>query len=127
MKWCDADIDDHNVGELSKKCGHCQALRFAAESASMCCRAGQVILPQLQQPPEPLWSLLSGADTSSRHFRQHIRQYNCAFNMASSTAKVEKQFPDGVQAFRINGVVYLSESIFSSGMNLALQQKAFVF
>ena len=72
----------------------------------MCCMSGGVVLPSLEQPPEPLWGLLSGTDARSRAFRQGIRLYNSAFNMASSTAKVERRFPSGVQAFRINGVVH---------------------
>ena len=68
--------------------------------------SGAVDLPALEQPPEPLWGLLAGTDARSRAFRQGIRLYNSAFNMASSTAKVERRFPDGVQAFRINGVVH---------------------
>ena len=68
--------------------------------------SGAVDLPPLEQPPQPLWDLLTGTDAPSRAFRQGIRQYNSAFNMASSTAKVERRFPSGVQAFRINGVVH---------------------
>ena len=68
--------------------------------------SGAVDLPTLEQPPEPLWGLITGTDARSREFRQGIRQYNSAFNMASSTAKVERRFPTGVQAFRINGVVH---------------------
>ena len=81
-------------------------LRFEAEPKGMCCMSGGVVLPSLEQPPEPLCGLLMGTDARSRGFRQGIRLYNSAFNMASSTAKVERRFPSGVQAFRINGVVH---------------------
>ena len=108
------DVDDHNLGPLEANCPHCHALKFKEEDPSMCCMNGKVVLPPLQQPPEPLWSLLSNRDPSSRQFRQRIRQYNSAFNMASSSAKVERWFPDGVQAFRINGVVHQPASAFDA-------------
>jgi hypothetical protein len=103
-----ADIVEHDVGPMTVVCGECNALRFKEEPKGMCCMSGAVVLPELQQPPEPLWGLLMATDAPSRAFRQGIRLYNSAFNMASSTAKVERRFPHGVQAFRINGVVHRS-------------------
>ncbi len=72
----------------------------------MCCAKGKVVLPEPVQPPEYMWRLLTHENPTTRHFRHRIRIYNPAFNMASSTAKVERAFSDGVQAFRINGVVH---------------------
>ena len=53
------------------------------ESGSLCCCNGRVKLDPLGTPPEPLKTLYLGETTSSKHFLQHIRKYNCAFSMTS--------------------------------------------
>lgn len=87
-------------------CPHCAARKWPDETEGMCCRKGAVVLPPLEQPPPELLALLVGADHDAREFRVNIRRYNATFQMASSTAKVERVFPDGVQSFRINGTVF---------------------
>jgi hypothetical protein len=88
----------------------------------MCCRTGAVVLPPLEVPPPELLALLVGNDRDARDFRVNIRRYNATFQMASSTAKVERAFPDGVQSFRINGTVYHQWAHFCFGplVNLRL-------
>ena len=63
------------------------------------------------------WSILpmTSDDAESRHFRINIPKYNASFNMASSSAKVAKQFTSGVQPFRINGVPHQSAWQFVYG------------
>jgi hypothetical protein len=66
------------------------------------------LLPPYQQPPQPLLNLLSSHSTSlSRHFWDHIRQYNSMFAMTSMGAKVIDSVNDGhgPYVFKISGQV----------------------
>jgi hypothetical protein len=58
-------IEDHDVGLLLPTCPRCHALKFKDEDPSMCCMMGKVVLPPLEQPPEPLWTLLTKRDEAS--------------------------------------------------------------
>jgi hypothetical protein len=54
------------------------------------------LLPPYQQLPQPLLSLLTSHSTPvSRHFFDHIRQYNLMFAMNSMRAKVIDSTNDG--------------------------------
>jgi hypothetical protein len=50
---------------------------------SHCCHRGKVILAPLPSPPLPIRSLLADQTAQARHFRRHIRQYNCSFAFTS--------------------------------------------
>jgi hypothetical protein len=66
------------------------------------------LIPPYQQPPQPLLSLLTSHSTPiSRHFFDHIRQYNSIFAMTSMGAKVIKSINDGhgPYVFKISGHV----------------------
>ena len=65
----------------------------------MCCHKGKVHLP-LPDPPPPLSELWS-----DRHFCDHARPYNCAMQMASSTAQEAQAAAHGVNQYRIQGAV----------------------
>jgi hypothetical protein len=64
------------------------------------------LLPPYQQSPQPLLSLLTSPHVS-RHFFDHIRQYNSMFTMTSMGAKVIESVNDGhgPYVFKISGHV----------------------
>ena len=64
-------------------------MRWPAEYiiSETCCSKGTVRLDAIQDPPEPLRALLTGTHSKSSHFKKHHQEYNCAFQMASSTAQ----------------------------------------
>ncbi|GBM79767.1 hypothetical protein AVEN_229694-1 [Araneus ventricosus] len=72
----------------------------------MCCSNGRVKLPSLDQPPEPLYSLISGVTLESTHFLQNIRKYNACFKMSSfgTTAVVREE--GFMPTFKIQGQIY---------------------
>lgn len=65
---------------------HCKTLTFKDEAPVMCCLNGKVKLPELNAPPEPLFSLVAGTTTQSKHFLNNIRNYNTCFQMTSFSA-----------------------------------------
>lgn len=71
------------IGAMNNVCRFCNALKFGSETPGMCCAAGKVRLPELQYPPEPLASLISGTTPESRHFLDNIQMYNSCFQMTS--------------------------------------------
>lgn len=56
------------IGDMDKECNHCHALKFKNETVGMFCASGKVVLPQLNPPPEPLQSLMSGESAQSKLF-----------------------------------------------------------
>lgn len=70
-----------------------------------CCRSGNVLIPYLGAPPAELRNLLTGDDEHSRHFREHIRQYNNAFAFTSLGVKVDESVVrgPGPYSFKIQG------------------------
>lgn len=80
------DYSLHNVvriGNMSKVCPHCNALKFNNETPGLCCANGKVRLAALNCPPEPLRSLLLGTHNYSNHFLNKIHAYNSCFQMTS--------------------------------------------
>ena len=53
----------------------------------MCCAGGKVILPDIEEPPQTINSLLTCDRTYSTHFLNNIRKYNTLFQMTSFGAK----------------------------------------
>ncbi len=114
----------HYLGPADEVCPHCGAKMWRQESTSkqngarvfsMCCSKGKVILPHLDPPPEPLWSLLNPPEDStrahlvnSRHVRKHLRFYNNALAMASSTLSIDPLLvrSRGPCQLRVNGDIY---------------------
>ncbi|XP_076256063.1 uncharacterized protein LOC143193623 [Rhynchophorus ferrugineus] len=86
-------------------CSHCKALKYKNEANGLCCANGKVKLIQLDPPPEPLYSLVSGIGTDSIHFLTHIQQYNNCFQMTSfgATNAVRENF---MPTFKIQGQIY---------------------
>jgi hypothetical protein len=91
-------------GRMDAVCHVCGAKHWCAERVegtiasptfSHCCHGGKVILPPIPQAPSPLRELLEDQSSTARHFRQHIRQYNCAFAFTSFRANNEDVNLDG--------------------------------
>lgn len=93
------------IGPMNVCCNYCKALRWKDESKAICCSSGKVRLNSIQQPPEPLKSLLCGEHDQSQHFLNNIRHYNSAFQMTSFGAK-EIHEGNYMPTFKIQGQVY---------------------
>ena len=61
----------------------------------MCCFRGKVSLPQPQEPPEPLNSLLMADTSRAQAFERKSRGYNAAFQMATNGLTVDERFSNG--------------------------------
>ncbi|GBM43649.1 hypothetical protein AVEN_225173-1 [Araneus ventricosus] len=68
------------VESRNKVCTNCTALKFKNEAPGMSCLNGKVKLPSLKAPLEPLFSLVAGTTTQSKHFLNNIRNYNTCFS-----------------------------------------------
>jgi hypothetical protein len=103
----------------SCSCTHCGAIFWYEERLrrdrqtqnpkyNLCCKGGRILLPPYQQPPQPLLSLLTSPSSPlSKHFWDHIRQYNSMFAMTSMVARVIDSVNDGhgPYVFKISGQV----------------------
>ena len=72
--------------------------RWSEEFGIICCRGGQVQLPILLDPPQPLRSLLSEEPAEAGHFRKNGRKYSSALTMASMEANVDLRLASGPMA-----------------------------
>ncbi|CAG8765627.1 24284_t:CDS:1 [Gigaspora margarita] len=70
-------VERHHLGSMDVECSHCCAMHWIEKKVSgsvfttvfsTCCANGKVQLPTINQPPEPLLSLLTGEDSRSRNF-----------------------------------------------------------
>ena len=52
------DEEKANIGEMDSVCEHCNAVKYRKESAGFCCHSGKVLLPQPEQIPPTLRTLL---------------------------------------------------------------------
>ncbi|UYV67468.1 hypothetical protein LAZ67_5000717 [Cordylochernes scorpioides] len=98
----DSSVD---IGQMSRVCQFCSALRFKDEPLGLCCKQGRVSLPAIESPPEPIFSLLSGLHPLSKSFLLHIRGYNSIFQITSFGARqvVEQGY---MPTFKVQGQVY---------------------
>jgi hypothetical protein len=103
------DILPHRLGVMDEACMHCGAMHWKVERASgspglysVCCQRGSVDLPHIQDPPPPLKRLMQ-----LPAFRNQLRSYNAAFQMATSSADVAS-FSAGVSQFRVKSTIYHS-------------------
>uniref|UniRef100_W5LW14 Helitron helicase-like domain-containing protein n=1 Tax=Lepisosteus oculatus TaxID=7918 RepID=W5LW14_LEPOC len=83
-------------------CNHCSVKTWKDEPPGLCCNNGNVSLLSIEQPPEPLLSLMDGDTEKSRHFLSNIRKYNSCFQMTSFGASKELNEP----GLKIQGHVY---------------------
>jgi hypothetical protein len=108
-----------NLGAPTFSCTHCAALFWFEERLrrdrhtqnpkyNLCRKGGRLLLPRYQEPLQPLMSLLaSNYVPLSRHFFDHIRQYNSMFAMTSMGARIIDSINDGhgPYVFKISGQV----------------------
>lgn len=66
------------LGGMSVICEYCNAIKFKFESLGMCCRSGQVNLPIIPVPPQPLKGLLDYSHPYANQFHSNIHKYNTA-------------------------------------------------
>ena len=84
----------------------------------MCCSNGAVVLPIMNDVPEPIHVLLIESHVNANgksiwtdrtaHFQQNIRSYNNAVSFTSLGAKVDRANAVGVYTFRIQGALHHS-------------------
>lgn len=121
--------EPHRLGEQNVSCQFCGARMWAEEAMksgrgpiqarfNLCCGGkGKVTgITPLREPPPPLNQLYAGRfvlhpHPDAEHFLENIRAYNCAFQMASSTAHLDSrndQIPagPGPMQWKINGEVH---------------------
>ncbi|VDM94649.1 unnamed protein product [Onchocerca ochengi] len=89
---------------MNEICPYCKALKFKGEARGMCCAAGKIKLPLLEEPPEPLKTLLAGYTAELKRFLSKIRKYNSCFQITSFGAEiVTTHF---MQTFKVEGKIY---------------------
>ncbi|XP_072060611.1 uncharacterized protein [Arachis hypogaea] len=95
------NVEYWNMGYVVHECEYCNALFWYGErkekhyntnepTYTLCCKGGQVEIPQLQEAPKVLYNLLYGNDARSKHFRENIRTYNSMFQFTSLGAKIDR-------------------------------------
>lgn len=94
-----------SVGDMREICNFCHALKWRKETDGMCCSNGKIVLPNFQDPPHLLKSLLNGDHPQSKHFLDNIHLYNCVFQMTSFGAKQITEGPF-MPTFKVQGQVY---------------------
>ncbi|XP_023232369.1 uncharacterized protein LOC111632222 [Centruroides sculpturatus] len=93
------------IGQMNKICPKCFVKKWSDEANGMCCARGKVVLPNIQEPPQPIKDLLSGSNPLSAHFLNNIRKYNTLFQMTSFGAK-EIHEGNFMPKFKVEGQVY---------------------
>ena len=91
------------LGQMDTVCGHCGALRWRAEAPGSCCNRGKVHVDFHPPPPEELIELMTPGTAHYAEFRDKIRAYNTAFQMASFGSNVVRL--DGRACFTVQGNV----------------------
>ena len=103
------NLQQHDAGSMTIKCTKCNAFRFQAEKATICCHNGkfnpEAISIDLEPHPD-LINLFEGVTPESKDFLLNIRKYNQAFAFTSVRTKLDHNLAsdrDGVYTFRVNG------------------------
>ena len=93
------------IGAMNETCSKCFAKKWVDEADGMCCASGKVILPNIEEPPEPIKSLLTSNHALSTHFLSNVRRYNSVFQMTSFGAK-EIREGNFMPTFKVEGQFY---------------------
>ena len=114
-----ADIPSrHDLGPANIECKFCGAFHWIAERLtkstannpifSLCCKEGDVNLPQYKPLPQYLRNLLLSNGQRNQQFRDNLRAYNCAlaFTSIDCTPTNHGVGPGGSQCFQIHGELY---------------------
>lgn len=107
-----------NLGPPSAICQKCKARMWNEErnnkssrnnqpTFSICCKDGQIKLPEERPPPPFLASLLHGGEKSA-HFKENIRTYNSIYQFTSLGGKIDRKINNGggPYCFKLNGQNY---------------------
>ncbi|KAJ3685199.1 hypothetical protein LUZ61_014363 [Rhynchospora tenuis] len=108
-----------DFGNPDHVCSDCDALFWYEERSSslsesgnpvynLCCRNGRVSLPPIEDPPEPLRTLLDPSNgPDSVHFVANIRTYNSMFAFTSMGVRIDHQInrSTGPYVFRVSGQI----------------------
>ncbi len=106
--------DEHTLGSFTERCFNCTALHWKSESVSglypytACCSRGDGLLDPLPDPSPLIKSLFEGDTAQSKHFLNHIRDYNHALTFTSCMYTADKHLTNqrGIQAFTVHGELY---------------------
>ncbi|CAH2100127.1 unnamed protein product [Euphydryas editha] len=71
------------IGDMNVVCSFCNALKWSKESAGFCCSGGKINLLSLEDPPEPLKSLLLREHVQSKQFLDNMTFW-CSTNLRRS-------------------------------------------
>lgn len=115
----------HELSPMDVMCKHCQALHWLEERLhstgsnraplfGRCCWCSKLDLPKLQDPPEPLKTLLEADTMQARALRKISRGHNAAFQMASLGLCMDERFSGG-------------ERSLCSVLHACLEQNSFLF
>ncbi|KAJ3708378.1 hypothetical protein LUZ61_012083 [Rhynchospora tenuis] len=108
-----------DFGDPDQVCSDCHALFWYQERSgsssetwnavyNLCCRNGRVSLPPIEDPPEPLRTLLDPSNgPDSVHFLANIRTYNSMFAFTSNGVRIDQQInrSAGPYVFRVSGQI----------------------
>ncbi len=107
----------HSLGAMSHRCTHCNALRFEHEKkrTTLCCGGGKMSRLSSAFPapaPQPLRDLFTSVPSEHqplppaiKDFRQNIRAYNSALQMASTGLHIRSP-EQGISMIAIKGAVH---------------------
>ncbi len=107
----------HSLGAMSHRCTHCNALRFEHEKkrTTLCCGDGKMSGLSNAFPvpaPQPLRDLLTSVPSEHqplppaiKDFKQNIRAYNFALQMASTGLHIHSP-EQGINMIAIKGAVH---------------------
>ncbi|XP_053202450.1 uncharacterized protein LOC128387301 [Panonychus citri] len=108
----DVPLQVHShLGTNDQKCIYCGALNFKFERTgrdknfSICCQKNKVKL-DLPSYLQTLKDLLLGNHPLSQHFRDKVRQYNCAFSFITFSAKVQSIPTRGPYCFKVGDTIH---------------------
>ena len=143
--WCHrARWTGHDLGRLDARCTACHALHWTEElpekqrkhvgkvSFESCCKHGKAEIERMRPLPEPLNALMSGLDTQSRSFREHLRQWNSLFAFTSILFNMDKRMSEiggTFQLFQIHGALYHRQEplVPAGGLGDALYSQVYLY